>query len=64
MTAIEPALHAGDTRKLCYAVQNSDGTALDLTGSTIKWAAAQITQGRIGSPDLEKSVGDGITVNN
>ena len=54
-------MYAGDTLILEITAKDSDGTALDLTGLTVKWSLARVNT----SPALlTKTVGSGITVTN
>lgn len=54
---------AGDTLTLKYTVTNSDDTAMNLTGASLKFAVATVNpDGELGSALAEKTIGDGITV--
>lgn len=53
-------MFAGDTKTLQVTVKDENGDAVDLTGASIRWQASRSVNKR--PADLEKSVGDGITI--
>ena len=54
-------IFAGDSHTLAFSVVDAAGTAIDLTGATIKWKMAR--SGVIPA-EIIKSIGSGITVTN
>ncbi|MEQ8823826.1 MAG: hypothetical protein RIC14_05585 [Filomicrobium sp.] len=54
------AINAGDSVDIDYALTNSDGSSMDLTGASAKWGISP--DGTASSATLTKTVGDGISI--
>jgi hypothetical protein len=57
--ALDHTMVQGDTVSLDFAIVDDAGAVVDLTSATIRW---QMARSVYAEPDLEKSIGDGITV--
>ena len=57
-------LFQGDTKRINFTLTKADGTALDLTGATIRWEASKLKAGGLFSstPVIVKTDQDGIEV--
>jgi hypothetical protein len=57
-------LYQGDTKRLHFSLKRDDGTALELTGATLRWQASKLKATGVFSstPVLQKTETDGIQI--
>lgn len=57
-------LYQGDTKRIHFSLKRDDGSALELTGATVRWQASKLKAPGVFSstPILQKTEADGIEI--